>query len=144
MITDLSSRIKRGQVPSKILNPGSEHEMMSVTRCERIQTRVMETEQEAAAAAALEVVRCIDRNVAEKGRCVVGFGAGENAMPVYDELVKLYFADKVSFGNVVAFSLSEFGLGDVTSNSQGTINRLKERLFNKIDIRSATMPLATT
>ncbi len=134
MITDLSSQIRRGQVPSKILNPESEHELMSVTRCERIQTRVMETEQEGAAAAALEVVRCIDRNVAEKGRCVVAFGAGENAMPVYDELVKLYFADKVSFGNVVAFSLSEFGLGDVTSNGQGTINRLKERLFNKIDI----------
>lgn len=134
MRTDLSSQIKRGHVPSKILSPGSDHEMMALTRCERISTRISSSEQEAAAAAALAVARCIERNVEEKGRCVVAFGAGENALPVYDELVKLYFADKVSFANVVAFSLSEFGLGDVSPNGQATINRVKERLLNKIDI----------
>ncbi|MBO4871772.1 MAG: glucosamine-6-phosphate deaminase [Muribaculaceae bacterium] len=135
MKTESSSRIKLDQVSRRYYCPESEIELASLTRFERVHTQVTRTRAEGAADAALDVARIIERNVKEKGRCVIGFGAGKCALDVYDELVKLYFADKVSFADVVAFTISELGLGVVPDDSeQSTMTRLNRRLFNKVDI----------
>ena len=135
MKTEYSSRIKLDQVSRHYYCPESEIELASLTRFERVHTQVTRTRAEGAADAALDVARIIERNVKEKGRCVIGFGAGKCALDVYDELVKLYFADKVSFADVVAFTISELGLGVVPDDSeQSTMTRLNRRLFNKVDI----------
>ncbi len=132
--TDLSSRIKLDQVSSRLYQPKSELELASLTRCEKIYTKIVETPADGAADVAADIAHQIARNVREKGRCVMGLGAGRAALDVYDELVKLYFADKVSFANVIVFNMSELGLGDVNSESQSTISRLNERLLRKVDI----------
>ena len=132
---ELSSHIRLDQVSRRYYCPDSEMELASLTRCEKVTTTVTETRNEGAALAAAEVADIIKRNVREKGRCLIGFGAGKCALDVYDELVKLYFADKVSLADVVAFNLSELGLGVVTAGSeQSTMTRLRRRLFNKVDI----------
>ena len=133
-ITELSSKIKLDQVPTRLYRPESELELASLTRCEKIYTKIVETPSEGAADVAADIARQITRTVREKGRCVIGLGAGRAALDVYDELVKLYFADKVTFANVVAFNMSELGLGNVREDSQSTISRLYERLFRKVDI----------
>mgnify|MGYP002521065780 CR=1 FL=1 len=108
--------------------------MASITRCEKVFTKIVETPSEGAKEAALDIAGAIEQCVAERGRCVMGFGAGKGALDVYDELVKLYFADKVSFAKVVAFNISELGFGQQDTDSQNNFRRLQERLFNKIDI----------
>ena len=134
MRTDLSSTIKLEQVSKRYYRPESEVELISLTRYEKVYTKVMETSAECAADAADDIARIIERNVKEKGRCVIGFGAGRCALDIYDELVKLYFADKVSFANVVAFNLCEMGLGGGSLEGQSTMRRLREHLFSKVDI----------
>ena len=134
MKTDLISQIKRGMISSRYYRPESEVELASLTRFEKVYTKVTETADEGAADAAQDIADIINRCVEERGRCVIGFGSGKCALKVYDELVKLYFADKVSFAQVVAFSLSELGLGVVENEETSTMGRLKRHLFSKVDI----------
>lgn len=134
MKTDLSSHIKLDQVSKRYYRPESEVELISLTRYEKVNTIVVDTPTEGAIDAAHDVVDTIEQCVREKGRCVIGFGAGRCAMDVYSELVKLYFADKVSFNNVIAFNLSELGLGVPDPEEQSTLKRLSDGFFNKVDI----------
>lgn len=134
MNTDLSSHIKLDQVSKRYYRPSSEVELITLTRYEKVNTVVVDTPVEGAADAARDVVETIEECVREKGRCVIGFGAGRCAMDVYSELVKLYFADKVSFSNVIAFNLSELGLGVPDPQEQSTLKRLSDGFFNKVDI----------
>lgn len=134
MKTELSSHIRLDQVSKRYYQPESELELASLTRFEKVSTRIVENSDTGAALAAMSMARFIDKCVQQKGQCVVGFGAGKCALKVYDELVKLYFADKVSFANVIAFNISELGFGVVKGDEQSTYVRLKRHLFNKVDI----------
>ena len=134
MKTDLSSHIKLEQVSKRYYKPESEVELISLTRYEKVPTMVMETPIEGASWAAQEVACTIAQYVREKGRCVLGLGAGRCAMDVYGELVKLYFADKVSFNNVIVFNMTELGLGVPVDDGQSTLKRLSDGFLNKVDI----------
>ncbi len=136
MRTDLSSLIKLGQVSQHYYHPKTEMELASLTRCEKISTTIDSSPEEGAADAARCVAAEIERCVRERGRCVIGLGAGRCALDVYDELVKLYFADKVSFAHVVVFNISELWVGNgiALDSEQSTMRRLNERLLSKIDI----------
>ena len=132
MKTDLKTNIKFYQVSSRYYRPENEIELASLTRYEKVYTKVMESADEGAREAALDVASVINRCVEDKGRCVIGLGAGRYVLKVYDELVKLYFADKVSFADVVAFNLSELGLGD---DEELSLHRLiHNQLYAKVDI----------
>ena len=132
MKTDLKANTKFYQVSSRYYRPENEIELASLTRHEKVYTKVMESADEGAREAALDVANVINRCVEDKGRCVIGFGSGRYVLKVYDELVKLYFADKVSVADVVAFNLSELGLGD---DEELSLNRLiHNQFFAKVDI----------
>ncbi len=134
MNIDLSSHIKLEQVSKRCYRPESEVELISLTRYEKVQTEVLETPVDGAVFAAHEVALTIEQCVREKGRCVLGLGAGRCAMDVYGELVKLYFADKVSFNNVIVFNMTELGLGVPVDDGQSTLKRLCDGFLNKVDI----------
>ena len=130
MKTDLKTSIKFFQVSSRYYRPENEIELASLTRYEKVPTTVMESTAEGAREAALEVARVINSCVEETGRCVIGFGAGRYVFKVYDELVKLYFADKVSFANVVAFSLSEL----VGEDNLSLNDLIRTEFYAKVDL----------
>ena len=130
MKTDLNTNIKFHQVSNRYYQPGNEIEFASLTRYEKIYTTVMETADDGAREAALEVAQVINQCVESRGRCVIALGAGRYVLKVYDELVKLYFADKVSFADVVAFNLCELGDND----SPRLHDRIAEHLYAKVDI----------
>ena len=132
MKTELKANFKSFQVSSRYYRPENEIELAALTRYEKVYTKVMESADVGAHEAALDVAEVISQCVKEKGRCVIGFGAGRYVLKVYDELVKLYFADKVSFADVVAFNLSELGLGN--DDKLCLNNILREHLFAKVDI----------
>ena len=136
MRTDLSSLIKLGQVSKQYYQPSTDMELASLTRCEKIPTTIGCSPEEGAAEAARCVAKTIEQCVQERGRCVIGLGAGRCALDVYDQLVKMYFADKVSFNNVEVFNISELWTGNTLalSSEQSTMRRINERLLNKIDI----------
>ena len=66
MRTDLSSTIKLEQVSKRYYRPESEVELVSLTRYEKVYTKVMETAAECAADAAGDIANLIERCVAEK------------------------------------------------------------------------------
>ena len=132
MKTDLKTNIKYFQVSNRYYCPENEIELASLTRYEKVPATVMENAEQGAQEAALDMARFINECVEKKGRCVIGFGAGRYVFKVYDELVKLYFADKVSFTDVVAFNLSELGM---TDDQELNLNKLiSEHLYAKVDI----------
>lgn len=132
MKTDLKANTKFYQVSSRYYRPENEIELASLTRHEKVYTKVMESADEGAREAALDVASVINRCVEDKGRCVIGFDSGRYVLKVYDELVKLYFADKVSFADVVAFNLSELGLGN--DDELNLYRLIHNQLFAKVDI----------
>ena len=132
MKTDLKTNIKFYQVSSRYYRPENEIELASITRYEKVPTIVSESADEGAREAALDVAHVISKCVETRGRCVIGFGSGRGALKVYDELVKLYFADKVNFADVVAFNLSEFGMTD--DEQLSTQRFINEHLYSKVDI----------
>ena len=133
MKTELKANIKRHQVSRRYYCPENEIELASITRYEKVPTTIVDNAELGAREAALAVTEVINACVKRKGRCVIGFGAGRYVLQVYDELVKLYFADKVSFADVVAFNLCELGVG----YDEGRLNLndlVDQRLFSKVDI----------
>ena len=132
MKTDLKTNIKFYQVSSRYYRPENEIELASLTRYEKVPTTVLESAALGARAAALDVAGVINECVVTRGRCVIGFGSGKYVLQVYDELVKLYFADKVSFAGVVAFSLGELGLTGDEDLSEN--KRISEHLYAKVDM----------
>ena len=133
MKTDLKTSIKYFQVSNRYYRPENEIELASLTRYEKVPTTVVESAELGAHEAALDVARIITECVARKGRCVIGLGSGRCVLRVYDELVKLYFADKVSFADVVAFNLSELGVG-YDNGRLNLADLINERLYCKVDI----------
>ena len=64
---------------------------------------------------------------------MLGLGTGSSLTPVFNELIRLHKEEKLSFSNVVVFNAYEyFPLQPSAKNS--TLNQLKERLLNHIDI----------
>ena len=132
MKTDLKTNIKFYQVSSRYYRPENEIELTSLTRYEKVPTVVVENDEQGAREAALEAATVINERMETRGRCVIGFGSGRYVLKVYDQLVKLYFADKVSFAGVVAFNLSELG---VTEDENLSLNKLiSDHLYGKVDI----------
>ena len=130
--------VKLHKVPCRYYRQENEIELAALTRYEKVFTTVVETADEGALEAALEVAHAINHCVEQHGRCVIGFGSGRYVLQVYDELVKLYFADKVSFTDVVAFNLNELGVG----YDEGRLNMndlINERLYAKVDIDPANI-----
>ena len=132
MKTDLKTNIKFFQVSSHYYRPENEIELASLTRYEKVPTTIMESADDGAREAALAAVQIINECVEMKGRCVVGFGVGRYVLKVYDELVKLYFADKVSFADVIAFSLSE--LGPAGEDDLRLHRHISEHFYTKVDM----------
>ena len=132
MKTDLKTNVKFYQVSSRYYCPENEIELAALTRYEKVPTTILESADEGAREAAHEVARIINERVEASGRCVIGLGAGRYVLKVYDELVKLYFADKVSFADVVAFNLNE--LGPTDDEHLSTRQLLTTHLLSKIDI----------
>jgi len=132
MNKNLKTNIKLSQVPRRYYRPESELEFASLTRYEKIYTTVAQSTDEGAREAAIEVVRIINQCVKDKGHCVMALGAGRYVLRVYDELVKLYFADKASFAAVTAFELNE--LVTEGADAPSLHQHIHDHLYAKVDI----------
>ena len=138
MKTNLSSQIKLVRIPKRYYAPSSEIEHASLSRNEKIYTRIYESSVEGAVEVAQGIAQAIKKAVALKGQCTLGLGAGDNTLRVYAELVDLYKKGLVDFENVVVFNLGDF-FPINAQQSPSTIARLKTVLLDKVNVAAGNI-----
>ncbi len=133
MKLNLSSEIVLNNVPEEIYHPATAIDRSELTRFEKIQTDIFPKPEEGT----VYLADCIEQVIKQKQRegkfCVLGLGTGLSLTPVYQELIRRYKENTLSFHNVIIFNAYEyFPITANTSNS--TINQLKERFLNHVDV----------
>ncbi|MBR4722102.1 MAG: glucosamine-6-phosphate deaminase [Muribaculaceae bacterium] len=132
MKTNLSSQIKLDLIPKRYYAPVGEIELATLTREEKIYTKIFESAVESSAYLADDIATFIDKTVARKGKCVLALGVGISTHPVYAQLIDLYNRGRAHFENVIVFNVSEFYPQTVEGIS--TINRLREVFLDKVNV----------
>lgn len=137
MKTNLSSQIKLDLIPKRYYAPENKIEYASLCREEKVFTKIAETTEEGVKMLASELVETIKKTVAQKGKCVVGLGAGNSLIPIYNELVERYERGEVDFSDVVVFNLFEFY--PIDGSKASTFARLSNVLLDKVNIKRENM-----
>lgn len=104
-----------------------------VSRFERIPTYISATAENGAERVAHEIAETIRSKAANGQKCVLALTAGKSPVGVYRALVEKHQNEKLSFKNVVIFTLFEFYPIDKDEQQSYTYS-LYEELINQIDI----------
>lgn len=102
-------------------------------RYEKLPVSIFNDAADASQLVADKILLTIRDKAHSSQKCVLGLSASGTCAQVYDELVKAYKANQISFKNVVVFSLDEFyplGRNEIQSHYRF----LKEYLFDHVDI----------
>ena len=78
------------------------------TRFEKIHSVIFEDSKKASRIIAKEISDLIIKKQKQDKNCVLGLATGSSPISVYQELVRMYKEDGLSFRNVVAFNLDEY------------------------------------
>jgi glucosamine-6-phosphate deaminase len=100
---------------------------------ERLTTHVVPDSDDLAGVLADRIVEVIHREVARKGRCVLGLATGSTPIGIYRELIRRHRAGEVSFARVTTFNLDEY-YGLPPDSLQSYHRYMREHLFDHIDI----------
>ena len=135
MKLNLSSQIVLNQIPEEFYRPATAIERSEITRFEKVPTDIFPTIEEGAIDIANHLEADIKKREQEGRKYVMGVGSGSSLTPIFHELIKRHQAGKLSFKNVVVFNAYEyFPLSE--ENVNRSINQLKERFLNHIDIEA--------
>src|SRR3989449_10895356 len=101
---------------------------------ERIRTVVVPEHDALAALLAERIVQTIRREVAAKGRCVLGLATGSTPLGIYRELIRRHQAGELDCSAVVTFNLDEYY--PMPPDSPHSYRRyMWENLFAHVNIR---------
>src|SRR2546430_179337 len=75
---------------------------------ERIRTLIVPDHDDLAALRAERIVATVGREVAAKGRCLLGLATGSAPLGIYRGLIRRHGAGEVDFAAVTTFSLDEY------------------------------------
>ena len=104
------------------------------TRFEKIHTVIFDESKEASKMVANEIAILIRKKQKEKKHCVLGLATGSSPISVYNELVRMYKEEGLSFSNVISFNLDEyFPMKKV--DIQSYYNFMDVHLFSYVDIK---------
>ena len=135
MKLNLSSQIVLNQIPEEFYRPATAIERSEITRFEKVPTDIFPTIEEGAIDIANHLETDIKKREQEGRKYVMGVGSGSSLTPIFHELIKRHQTGKLSFKNVVVFNAYEyFPLSE--ENVNRSINQLKERFLNHIDIEA--------
>ena len=133
MKLNLSSQIVLNQIPEEFYRPATAIERSEITRFEKVPTDIFPTIEEGAIDIANQLEADIKKREQEGRKYVMSIGSGSSLTPIFQELIKRHQAGKLSFKNVVIFNAYEYFPLSV-ENVNRSINQLKERFLNHIDI----------
>ncbi len=135
MRLNLSSQIVLNKVPIEYYKPQTTVEYSEISRMEKIHTDIFASSQEGAK----HIADCIEKEIIaaqHRGKFyVMALGTGLSLNPVYEELIRKYQERRLSFRNVVVFNAYEYYPLQKDSSVR-SINQLKERFLNHVDIES--------
>ena len=137
MKTNLSSQITLTRIPLRYYRPENAFEHSVLTRLEKIPTNIYESAEEGSFAIAKEIATQIRKKQDIGKPFVIALPGGRSPLSVYKELIRMHKEEKLSFRNVIAFVEYEFY--PLTNPSAGNLARLKEELFDQIDIDPANI-----
>ena len=104
------------------------------TRFEKIHTVIFDESKEASKMVANEIAILIRKKQKEKKHCVLGLATGSSPISVYNELVRMYKEEGLSFSNVISFNLDEyFPMKKV--DIQSYYHFMDVHLFSHVDIK---------
>jgi glucosamine-6-phosphate deaminase len=103
------------------------------SRCEKIHNVIFNSSSEASTLVAQEIAALIREKEALNVPCVLGLATGSSPIKVYEELVRMYKEEGLSFANVITFNLDEYYPMD-KSNIQSYYYFMHEHLFDHVDI----------
>ena len=133
MKLNLSSQIVLNQIPEEFYRPATAIERSEITRFEKVLTDIFPTIEEGTIDIANQLEADIKKREQEGRKYVMSIGSGSSLTPIFQELIKRHQAGKLSFKNVVIFNAYEYFPLSV-ENVNRSINQLKERFLNHIDI----------
>ena len=133
MRLNLSSEIVLNKVPVEFYKPKTTVEYSEISRLEKIHTDIFTSMNEGAKYVADGIEAGIKAAQHEGKFYVMALGTGSSLNAVYNELVRRYKEKVLSFRNVVVFNAYEYYPLQEESSSR-TINQLKERFLNHVDI----------
>jgi glucosamine-6-phosphate deaminase len=105
---------------------------------EKIPVEIFENSNEAAQKVADGIISIVKANSAAGKKTVMGLDASAACVPVYETLVKDYKAGKISFRDVVIFSLDDYYPLD-KNELQSHYRFLKEYIFDLVDLKPANI-----
>lgn len=103
------------------------------TRYEKIHNVIFEDRNTASKQVAQEIADIIQINNKLQKKTVLGLATGSSPIKVYEELVKMYQEDGLSFKNVISFNLDEY-YGILSDDINSYHYFMNEYLFKHIDI----------
>ena len=133
MRTDLSSKIKLEYIPERYFNPKGEVELASLTRKEKVYTKIYETAADGSEYLAEKIVKYINKSIESKGHCTIALDSAKGLDGTFKRLIQYNQDGLVDFSNVTIFSLCEFF--PLTQTGPSTMRRLKEVFLNHVDIK---------
>ena len=133
MRLNLSSQIVLNKVPVEFYKPKTTVEYSEISRMEKIHTDIFASMVEGASHVADGIETGIKAAQHDGKFYVMALGTGSSLNAVYDELIRRYENKTLSFRNVVVFNAYEYYPLQKESSVR-TINQLKERFLNHVDI----------
>ena len=132
MRTNLSSQIRFTRIPRKYYQPEDVFELSRVTRFEKIPTEIFDNEIAGSNYVANEIATLIKEKQQNNEMCVIGLTNGKTHVSLFHELTRLHKQNGLSFKNVIFVNLFEFY--PLSDPGKGSLGKLKELLFNHIDV----------
>ena len=137
MKTNLSSQITLTRIPLRYYRPENAFVHSVLTRLEKIPTNIYESAEEGSFAIAKEIATQIRKKQDIGKPFVIALPGGRSPLSVYKELIRMHKEENLSFRNVIAFVEYEFY--PLANPSAGNLARLKEELFDQVDIDPANI-----
>lgn len=132
MKTNLSSKITLTRIPQRYYHPENAYEHSILARYEKIPTFIYESVDEASRTVAEEIAGQIRKKQLESQPFVLGIPGGRSPRNVFNELIRMYKEEQLSFRNVIVFLVYEFYPLNVAANSN--LHHLKEAFLDCVDI----------
>jgi len=129
---DLSSKITLERTPERYFRTGDMIESLRQTRYEKLRTSIYADTTEGARSIAQKVATLIREKEKQGEHCILGLSGGFSPLGIYEELVRMYNEEGLSFADVIVFNVSEFfpvNQGEHHSNAK----LIKTSLLDKVD-----------
>ena len=133
MKTNLSSQITLTRIPLRYYRPENAFEHSVLTRLEKIPTEIYESAEGGSFVIAKELATKIRLKQLAGETFVLALPGGRSPLSVYRELIRMHQEEELSFQHVVVFVEYEFY--PLASVASGNLARLKEELFDHVDIK---------